>query len=422
MASGVSDRGRTFVRARSGSELMQQVQRRDPLSLRLRRSGRRGLAPGSTRLAAAVALVALATFFATVSAAAATTYDMRGEWDYSTTCTCGVGVSGTMVIREMELATGAFSGTTLVDGALQGTISGTVTGTTTLSFEAILPSTPEGRSTFTMTSGSLEAATNSFTGSGYYDGGGSGEPTGTITAQLVRSLAQIEKEEAEAAQRAKEEKEAREKREAEETKTRELKEAEEKVAREKAEAEKSEREAQERPAKEKAEREAKEKQQAAEQQAAKEREAKASAEKAAAEKVEAEKREREAGARESAQLVPVAPTSRTPAVKGGGIGIALSNTNAFAVSGSVSLSEASTHGKTSRRHRATMLGRASFAIAAKGSTIVEVRLAKTARAALSRGRTLHVLLEITTTDAGHASAVKRYTLELTAGGSHRSHR
>jgi hypothetical protein len=383
-----------------------------------RRAAARGRA-SAIRLRRALigTLLALVTSLGVAGTANAATYDMRGEWSYSITCSCGESATGTFLFTQMEPTNGAFSGTTEWDGGVAtGTASGMVTGPSSLSLEIVLPHGPPtgAELAFTMSNASLETATSAFSGTGTYKDSAF---TGEVKAKLVRTLAQIEKEEHEAIQRAKEEREAREKRAAEEAKIQEAKAAEEKLAAEKAEAEKLEREARERPAKEKAEKEAKEKQQAAEQQATKEHEAKQATEKAEAEKHELQARER--SAQESIRLASVAPTGKAPTVRGGGeIAIDLSNTNAFAVSGSVALDEAPAHGKTSPQHKTAMLGQASFTISAHGTKVIEIRLSSHARTMLAHRRTLHLMAAITTTGSGHGSTVMRYTLQLTAGSSH----
>jgi hypothetical protein len=362
------------------------------------------------------ALLALTLLVA--PAASATTYDMRGEWQYSLTCSCGPTIHGIIVVRQMNLATGEFSGTGSLEGVPEGNPSGTVSGES-LSLEIPYPYTPAGSTTFKTSHGTIEAAVNEFSGPGEY----TNPPgtTGEIKAKLKRSLAAVEKEEQEIAQRAKEQREAKEKQEQEETKTREAQEKAEAEKHAQEAKEKAEAEAREKPvreAKEKAEKEAQEKQ-AKEKQEAKEREEKQAKEKAevekqAREKAEAEKRATEAAVNTQSKPSPADLMNRAATLGGGGaISLKLSNHNGFAISGKITLIEDAAQ-KSGKAHKPkpVVLGEGSFAISAHGSRLVKVKLTSAGRAALAHGRSLHVSARVATGATGHPTVVKLYTLTV----------
>jgi flagellar biosynthesis GTPase FlhF len=356
-----------------------------------------------------------------VSAASATpAYDIRGEWQYSLTCSCGQNAPGTLLLGQEEPSSGAYSGTTVLDGLISGTASGTITGSS-LALEIVLPHAPPSGEefTFTVASGTLESAKNEFSGSGSY-GASAGNATGEIKAKRVRTLAQIEQEEEEAAQRAKEAKEKAEK----EAKEKAEKEAEEKPLKEKAEAEQHEREA-----KEKAEKEAKEKQQAKEQQEAKERQQTKEQQEAKA-RQEAKEREEKASkeappgktTRGSAPL-PAKPNTKTLAVSNSGlVSFELSNLDNYAISGDVTLM-AGTGAKASGRsgkHKSPVLAESPFSLSSYATKVVKLKLSKSATAELARRRSLRLAIRITTRAAGHPPVTKTYNLALHAAG-HRRH-
>lgn len=369
--------------------------------------------PGTRRRALLLgAALALAALLGCASAAGATTYDMRGEWQYTITCTCGEGADGVFVFTKMDTASGEFSGTTEWDGGLAtGTASGVVASSdTALSLEIILPHGPPSGAElrFEMSNGTLETAPNEFFGSGTYPG----TPyTGEIKAKRVRTLEQIKKEEEELIQRDKEAREAQEKREAEEAKKREAEEAEAKLMREKEETAR-----QEKVAGEKTEREAREKQ-AAEQAAAKEAEAKALAEKAQAEKIAketAEKAEREKAEREKADAKLRSLTLSVKTAKlaaNGTVTLELKNPNAVAVAGKLTVNDATK--PATRGRRATTLGQASFTASASGTATVKVKLLRLTRAASSTAQRLRVVVSVVAHANGHSTPVAVYALSLT---------
>jgi hypothetical protein len=263
-----------FVTSRSGGSWRASV------------GGLRGVLLGT--LAACVALLACA------AVASAANYDVRGEWEYSETCSpCAQSeFHGPAVIKKME-ASGAYTGTQILERLFSGTVGGTVSeNTLSLLMSA---STPGGEQTFTMPEGTINPATNEFSGSGYYNGGGPSQPTGTFTAKRVRTLKQIEEQE----EKEKFEREGREKGEKEGQPIGEKagKEKGEREGREKGESEGREKGAAEGRAtaelevKQKAEQEAKERQ-AKEAQAKTEREASEKAEKEAAAKANTQAREK----------------------------------------------------------------------------------------------------------------------------------
>jgi hypothetical protein len=250
---------------------------------------RGGMKVRTVLFGALLACVLLAGF---TTEASATTYDMSGEWAYELTCACSPTLPGTALITHMELTSGEYSGTTLLDGEIPGTFSGTVTGSE-LSLSLVLPHTPEGELTFTMADGTLETSTNEFSGTGVYNS--VGNPSGEIKAKLLRTLKQIEEKE----EKEKFEREGREKGEKEGRSIgeKEGREKGEKKGMEKGELEGREKGAVEGKAKaetevkQKSEQEAKERQ-AEEAQAKTEREAKEKAEKEAAEKADIQAREK----------------------------------------------------------------------------------------------------------------------------------
>jgi len=260
----------------------------------MEREGRRPRAAARLlRVALPSALIACVALLVATAAASAANFDLRGEWSYKETCTpsCPVPeVEGIAMFRTQE-ENGAFTGT---NGApFPGTLSGTVTEDT-MSLTVVV-STPVGQQTFTMPEGTINPATSEFSGSGYYNSGGPSNPTGVLTAKRLRTLQQIEEQEA----REKAEREGREKGEKEGRAIGEKKGLEkgEKEGLEKGEKEglaKGEAEGRakaEQEAKLKAEQEARERQ-AKEAQAQGERAAKEKAEKEAAEKANAQAREK----------------------------------------------------------------------------------------------------------------------------------
>jgi hypothetical protein len=241
-------------------------------------------------------VMACVALLACTAAASAANYDLRGEWAYTMTCSNSPACErsefhGIAVIKTME-ASGAYSGTQTFEMAFPGTASGIV-DEDTLSMLITVFTSPQ--QTFSMPEGTIDPATNEFSGSGSYNGGGSGEPIGMLTGKRLRSLKQIEEQE----EKEKLEREGREKGEAEGRPIGEKKGMEkgEQAGREKGETEGRLKGAAEGAAKaelevkQKSEQETKERQ-AKEAQAETEREAKEKTEKEAAEKADAQAREK----------------------------------------------------------------------------------------------------------------------------------
>jgi hypothetical protein len=346
-----------------------------------------------------VALAYLA--FASIAAAAkASTYDMRGEWSYVLTCTCTFpysptphSLSGTAIIRQMEFASGAYSGTTTL-AVLAGTVSGTVEGEARLSMELDFPSSPAGPFSFIMTAATLEAASNRLSGSGYYGPGGPESPTGTLTATRSLTLPQVEEREARGVlERAREQ--AEEEKEQEE----QAKEREEAKAREKVEHE------EEAKAKE-----AREQKEHAELQATENagREAVEHLEQLNKEDAEKEAAERAGPAGPYNPVASAAGLSdKTVIDRSGWVSVDLANTNGSPISGEVTLS-----GTSGTRARSA-IGSGSFMIASNAEEAVRIRLSRSAAAQLRRHRTLRALATVTTRGEGQTAAiVKDYTVTV----------
>ncbi len=351
----------------------------------------------------ASALVVLTCSLAAASAAdASATYDMRGEWTYTLTCSCGQSARGTMLLRQMEFTSGAFSGTTVLDGLLEGTASGTVTGDSATSLKIALPDTPSGELTFTAPAATIEPTSNVVTGSGSYNGGATGEIKATRTHTLPE-VEQREKEEAERLKKDKEIEEAEEKQKAKEKieaeeKQKASKETEEKQLKEKAEAEQREQEAKEARERQQS-KEAKEAQEARERQQSKEA-----------------KEAQEAKERATQTPTPVKPTTKTLAVSGSGlVSLELSNANAYAISGEVSLIVGANK-STAAQHKSTTLAEGSFSIASNAGKLVKLKLSKNLAAKLARRKSLPVVVQITTRASGRTSITTTYSVTLRAAG------
>ncbi len=377
-----------------------------------------GMRNSFLRLALTSTLLALVTSMGMAGAASATSnYDVRGEWHYSLTCTCGQSAEGTMLLTSMEPTSGTYSGTIILDG-FKGTVSGTVTGTG-LSLGIILPQTPLGEYRFTMPAGAIESLTKAISGSGYYNSGGSSNPTGTITATRIRSQEQIEERELE------EKKRAEEARKKEEEEAQKLK----------------EKEIEERPQIEKAEQEARE---AKAKQEAKEREEKeVKAKQEAQETKEREEKEKASSGGQGnsgtppTQSSPSGPSSQTqplaaielitksPSLGGSGsVSLDLANANSTPISGQLTLTAAGGAGAASRTPRSgktTVLGEASFTIPAHGTAIVKLKPSKSARGMLLRHRKLRVTVRIVAHASGQAPITKTYSVTLEAPPSHSHH-
>jgi hypothetical protein len=305
--------------------------------------------------------------------------NVRGEWSLTLEAgpekLKGIALIATSANAKNEFA----SKSALFEGILGGSFSGTLEGE-----NAKVTVTTEGNQTLSIPPGSFTSETiavssktdpTSMTGTGKFTVGGT-EVTGTLTATRIRTYQQIEEQEA----KEKAEQEAKLKAEQE--------------AKEKAEQE----------AKVKAEQEAKAK---AEQEAKlkAEQEAKAKAEREAREKQEKE------GAIALA-LVSAEPTAKTlTAGSSGSLALGLTNHNAYAVEGHLTL--------TAHKAKKTTLsfGDASFTISAKGSETVKIKLSSAARAYLTHHKTLSVSLAVSTSASSGMHSVKTYTITLHAFGS-----
>jgi outer membrane biosynthesis protein TonB len=338
--------------------------------------------------------------------ASASTYELRGEWSVKVTCPCSpTPLTGTMLITKME-PNGEFSGTTLTEGAFRGTVTGTLTSSDD---DVSVVVVSEGPSTFTSTSAMLEPSTNTISGEGYYEGPSfQGHPPGEFTYKKIRSLQEIEKAEQEAKERAAKERELRE----QETKKKEQEAKEQETIKKEQEAkeleikerEKAEKEPQEKAEREKAEKEAKE---------AKERAEKSSQE------------SKPQGGGSTTQIPALLPAElaakASSASSTGGLSFSLQNPNGYAISGQLTLTGvvAAKAGKTSHSGKTTVLGGASFTIPAHGAAVVKLKLSKSARGELSRGKKLHVTARITTNASGQTPIVKTYSLTLKASSASR---
>lgn len=345
-------------------------------------------------------------------ASASTTNDLRGEWSYVVKCSCtfpppigGSTLPGTVIISQMDLATGAFMATSTLDGFIPSPLSGTVTENQ-ISLVLEVPS-PEGSNSLEAT-GTVEGGGSEITSSGAWTDPPS--PASTFTAKRIRTYQQIEKEEEEK----KKEIEAREAKEAKEAQ--EAKEAKEaKEAQEAKEKEQQSKEAQERAAKEKVAQEAK----AA--QAGKEK-AEAEAKAAQAAQAAREAREREERERAAAGAMPAGLSAKTFTVGASGlVALGLSNPNDYSISGAVTLTSASTGRASHGAARGRALASATYTISSHASKTVKLKLSKGARTALARHRTVQVVVRITTVATGHAAITKTYSVTLKAAAAAKHH-
>jgi hypothetical protein len=377
-----------------------------PLTMRKRPLALRGqpLALRGWRPWLACALLALVAFGGAVGSASATTYDPRGEWSYTITCSCGQPAEGTMLVKSMNFSTGEFSGTINFDGLLSGTISGTVTAGK-LSLKLVLPDTPGGEQSYTMPEGAIESTKNEISGAGFYN---SGSPTGEFAAKRTRTIEEVEKEEEERRIRAEKERKEYEARE----KAREAKEAEEK-------AEKAKQEAEELPAIEARKRAEQEAREAREKEEQKSRESASKGN----QQTQSPGQSVNTGPAIVPVLQPAEPNGKTLDATGSGlVPLVLANTNGYEISGNVTLlgaGGAKAAGAASR-HKAAVLATGSFSIAPHASEPVKLKLSRSAAAALARHRSLRVTVEITTTAAGQPPSTKTYSVTLHA--AHRARR
>jgi outer membrane biosynthesis protein TonB len=378
--------------------------------------GTQGRSRRGLRLTLAGILLAVLLAATLASAASASNYDIRGEWAFQMTCSCGQTASGTLYLKQEEAATGAFSGTALLQGILSGTATGMITGPNSLSLEILIPNAPPRGETFsfTMPNGALDTAANAFEGEGEYGASLGQNLTGEIKAIRTKTLAQLEQAEKEAAERAKEAKEKAEK----EAREREAREVQEKAAREKAEAEQHEREAIEKTQREAKEaQEGKERQQAKEAQEGKERQQA----KEAQESKERKEREEQA-AKETHPAAGAAGAVKPGTLTASGAGVVslkLTNPDAYATSGSVALMPAAGKSAASK-HTLKALAEGSFTLPAHASKVLKLKLSRSAAAALASRGSLRLAIKIETRAGGHATSTKTYsvTLHAAARGRH----
>lgn len=329
--------------------------------------------------------------------------DVRGEW--SLTLKAG-SQTAQGIARIMQAASPAneFSAAgTLFEGGVAGTFSGKLAleaGKTsvTITTEAAGP-VPASRFTSSTITVESTAGALSMSGSGTVEAGGTSFPA-TLTATRTKTYKQLRELEAQQALE----------REAKEREEREAREAREKLERE---------------AREQREREARE----AQEKLAREEAAKLSAVPAS---------QTFSGAGNLSKTIAVEPLSKALAMNAAGsLALPLSNPNAFAVTGRVTLALVSGHaGKAAAigrrasskaRHAKKappILGASSFSIAAHRRTTIEIALSKAGRTELARHKTLAVVLKVITRASGKTSVSKTYriTLRAAAPGGHRTRR
>ncbi|MGA9876680.1 MAG: hypothetical protein WBQ21_12820 [Solirubrobacteraceae bacterium] len=328
---------------------------------------------------------------------------VRGEW--SLVVKAGPQASsGTALIRVSANTKNEFASSSgFVEGIVPGSFSGTLEGATvsvTVASEAYgpLPATE-----FTGEKLAIESKDGSLSISGtgkLYSNKVLLTEDATLLATRTKTFAEVTA------------REAKEKAEREATEKAELE------AKAKAEQEATEKAEQE--AKAKAELEAK---------AKAEQEAKAKAELEAKKKQELEAQEKANAGKtpsnnvDTAALVSVQLSGKTFTVSAAGsLSLQVSNPNAYAISGRITLSESQsgqsgkgtgTHGKASKK--ALPLGTVSFGITASGKQSVKLELSQAGRTELAHHKTLRVLASILTKANGQTSTTKTFTLTLHAG-------
>jgi hypothetical protein len=327
---------------------------------------------------------------------------VRGEW--SLVVKAGPQTSsGTALIRVSANAKNEFaSSSALLEGIVPGSFSGTLEGTTVSVIVTSEAYGPLPATEFTGEKLTIEPKGSSLSVSGtgkLYSNKVLLTEGATLLATRTKTLAEVTAREA----KEKAEREATEKAEQE--------------AKAKAEQEATEKAEQE--AKAKAEQEAK---------AKAELEAKAKAELEAKKKQELEAQEKANAAKApsanvTAALVSVQLSGKTFTVSSAGsLSLQVSNPNAYAISGRVTLSEsqsgqggksAGAHGSTSKK--TLSLGTVTFGISAKGKQSVKLELSQAGREELAHHKTLHVLASVLTKANGQTSATKTFTLTLHAG-------
>jgi hypothetical protein len=367
------------------------------------------------RLIALGVVLACALVASSNAAAGASTYDARGEWEVTIICSCSPEPVGAIALITKMEADGEFSGTTSIDKIFPGTLVGTLNQSNDSLTLVVKSETPSGQSTFTMTSGSGNPATNEMSGTGYFEGGGTtGKPSGTLTGKRLRSFAEVE---AEKEKLEKEEKEARQRQQ--EAKERVLKEKEAQEAKEAKEREEKEI-AKANEAKVAKEREEKQAKEAREAQEAKERQ----------EKVSREADSNQSGPPSQAVLSPAALITKSAVLSASGVvSLDLSNANGSPISGQLTLTgmsavkagtakagiiSAQVGGVSHASAKATVLGEASFTIPASGRAVVKLKLSRGARATILHRGKLQVTLKIVTGASGQAPVTKVYSLTLLA--------
>jgi hypothetical protein len=310
--------------------------------------------------------------------------NVRGEW--SLTLESLQNSKGTALITKSANANNEFaSSSALFEGVVPSSFSGTLpvgkgsNATVKVTTQAYGPA-PAGEFTSSTMTVESSGASLSMHGTGTLTLPGTSLPA-TLTATRIKTYAQVLQQQ---------EKEALEK-EALEREAREAKEKLEREAREKTEGE----------AREKAEREAR------------------------------EKAEREAAQSHIGSTPPIvsggSTTTPSPPVSvqlaakaftaGSALSLRLTNPNAFAVQGHVTLSLASGKAAASKK-KPTSLGTASFSISPHGTALVKIALSRSGRAELARRHTLHAIASIATTASGQPSASTSYKITLHAPAAH----
>jgi hypothetical protein len=322
--------------------------------------------------------------------------NIRGEW--SLVVKAGPQTSnGTALIKAEANTKNEFvSSSTLFESIVPGSFSGTLEGskaTVTVTTESYGPA-PANEFTGEKMTVKSSGSSLSISGTGkLYSNKILLTESATLVATRIKTYAEVTTREA----KEKLEREAKEKAE------REAKEKTEREAKEKAE-----RETKEREAKEKAEREAREKQ---------EREKREAAEKTPPTKTPP------SGNGPNPGLVSVQLAGKTLTIGATGLlSLQVTNPNAFAISGRVTLLVAQSpkagkasapRGRASKKSRS--LGTVSFGISPDGKQLVKLKLSQGGRAELARHKALHVLATVVTQASGQTTTTKTFSLTLRAG-------
>ncbi|MGC2372474.1 MAG: hypothetical protein WA484_01245 [Solirubrobacteraceae bacterium] len=306
--------------------------------------------------------------------------NIRGEWaltlKYGPETTHGTA----LITEEANLKNEFASASALFEGIVPGTFSGTLEGekaTVTVTTEAYgpIPASKFTSNAMTITSGSESL---SMSGAGIFAVPAAKlEAPGELTAIRTHTYAEVKQREAKEKQEreAEEAKKAKEAREAEEARAKQAREAQEKL-----------------------EKEATLKQTVT---------------------------SITPGGGNVVTLLAAEPTAKAFTAGGSGsLSLGLTNPNAFAVQGHLTLVAGGAGGahKASAakgKKKATVsFGTASFTISAHGSETVKIKLSRTARGDLTRHKALRVTLTLTTSATGMSSISKTYSLTLHASAPH----